>query len=86
LLVAGFFDELAGQFGAFARRNHPADDVTAENVENYIEVEVGPFGRAAKLGDVPTPKLIGGAGQKFRLLVLGMDELVAALASCAVLF
>jgi hypothetical protein len=42
--------------------------------------------RAAKLGDVPTPKLIGGAGQKFRLLILGMDELVAALASCAILF
>ena len=77
---------LLGQFGAFARRHHPADDVAAEDVEDDVEIEVGPLGRAAQLGDVPTPKLIGRGGQQFRLLILRMDELIAALASCAILF
>ena len=77
---------LLGQFGAFARRHHPADDVTAEDVEDDVEVKVGPLGRAAQLGDVPTPKLIGGGGQQFRLLILRMGELIAALAGFAILF
>src|SRR5438552_14489503 len=86
LLLTSFFDELLGQLGAFARSHHPADDITTENVEDHVEVKIGPLGRAAKLGDVPAPKLIGGAGQKFRFLILGMDELIAALASCAIFF
>ena len=43
LLLAGFLDEFLGQLGAFARGHHPADDVTAENVEDDVKVEVGPF-------------------------------------------
>ena len=77
---------LLGQFGAFARRHHPADDVAAEDVEDDVEVEVGPLGRAAQLGDVPTPKLVGRGGQQLRLLIRRMGELIAALARGAVLF
>ena len=39
LLFAGSFDELLGQLGAFARGHHPADDVTAEHVEDDVEVK-----------------------------------------------
>jgi hypothetical protein len=58
LLFAGFFDQLPSQFGALARRHHPADNVTAENVEDDVEIKVAPLGGAAQLGDVPTPKLV----------------------------
>src|ERR1039457_6792790 len=58
VLGTGFGDELAGQFLALPMRPHPADDIPAEDVEDYIEVEVGPLGGAQPLGDVPTPELI----------------------------
>ena len=86
LLFASLLDELAGQCGAFARRHHPADDVAAEDVENDVEVKVGPLGGTAQFGDVPTPQPIGRGGQQLRFLVLGMSELIAAFARCAVLF
>ncbi len=86
LLFTGCFDELAGQLGAFAQGHHPADDVTAEDVEDDVEVKIGPLGGAAQLGNVPTPKLIGRSGQQFRFLLLRMDEMIAALARCAIFF
>ena len=68
---------LLGQCGAFARRHHPADHVAAEDVEDDVEVEVGPLGGTAQFGDVPAPQLVGRGGQQLRLLVLGMGELIA---------
>src|ERR1019366_5471448 len=47
--------------------------------------EVGPLGGAPQFGDVPTPELIGSGGQQFRLLIRGMGELIAALASFTLL-
>ena len=47
LFCASLLDELLGQFGAFARRDHPAGDVAAEDVEDDVEIEVGPLGRTA---------------------------------------
>ena len=41
------------QIGTLAMGEHPADDVTAEDVENHVEVEIGPFFWAQELGDVP---------------------------------
>ena len=55
LRAAGVLDQALGQFGAFAIRDHPTDHVTAEDVEDDVEVIRGPFHRAAQLGDVPTP-------------------------------
>ena len=48
------------QGGAFAVGDPPADDVAAEDVDDDVEIEVGPFGRAHQLGDVPGPDLVGG--------------------------
>ena len=38
--------------------DHPADHVAAEDVEDHVQVEVGPLRRAAQLGDVPRPHLV----------------------------
>lgn len=69
MLADGFPDEPLGQFGALPGSHHPAGDVAAEDVEDDIEIEAGPLGRAQQLGDVPAPKLVGPSGQQLGLLV-----------------
>ena len=58
VLGAGLGDQVLGQRGALAGCDHPADDITAEDVEDDVEVEVGPLGRTAQFGDVPAPDFI----------------------------
>ena len=79
-------DQALGQGRAFARGHHPADDVAAEDVENDVEVEVGPLGRPEQFGDVPRPDLVGAGGQELGFRVTGMAQLVAPLAHLAVGF
>ena len=59
LLGRSIRDELLSQFYRFLRRYHPTHDVTAEDVEDDVEVEASPFSRALQLGNIPTPDLIG---------------------------
>jgi len=59
-------------------RHHPADDIAAEDIQNHIEMEVGPLTRSVQFGDVPGPQLVGLGGQQFGLGVVGMAQLVAA--------
>src|SRR5450755_4444607 len=66
LLFASFLDQLSGQFGAFPRGHHPADDIPAEDIEDDVKVKVGPLGGTTQLGDVPTPQLIGGSAEDAR--------------------
>ena len=84
--AAGVLDQALGQLGAFAIRDHPADDVAAEDIQDDVEMIDGPLHRAAQLGDVPTPQLIGCGGQQLRLLIGRMSELIAALAAFAMRF
>src|SRR5881227_2621358 len=86
LLFTSFLDELSCQLGPFSRSHHPANDVAAEDIEDDVQVKVGPLGRSAQLGDVPTPELIRGGGQQFRLLISRMDELIATFARSPILF
>ncbi len=86
VLADGFLDELLGQFGAFPVRDHPAGNVATEDVEDDVEIEVGPLDRTPQLGDVPTPKLVGRGGQQLGFLVSRMNELIAALAGLPLLF
>ena len=86
LRAAGMFDEPLGQFGAFAMGDHPTDDVAAKNIQDDVEVVGGPFHRAAQLGDVPTPQLVGLGGQQLRLLIRRMGELITAFAAFAMCF
>src|SRR5450759_5397866 len=80
LLVATVLDEPLGQFGTLAHRDHPAGDVAAKNIEDDVEVEVGPLGRSEQLGDVPAPELIGSRRQELGLAIGRMGQLVAAFA------
>jgi hypothetical protein len=79
LLPAGVIDETLGQLGALAVSDHPTDHEAAKDIQDDVEMVEGPLGRAAQLGDVPTPQLIGRSGQQLRLLIGRMSELIAAL-------
>ena len=46
-------DQPLGQVFAFAAGQHPANHIAAEDVENHVEVEVGPLRGPQQLGDVP---------------------------------
>jgi len=72
-------NEELGERGGFALGNHPSDDVAAEDIEDDVQVEAGPFGRALQLGDVPTPNLAGPDRQQFGLGVDGVHALTAPL-------
>ena len=80
LLFAGVFDELSGQTGRLAVRDHPAGDVAAEDIEDDVQIVKTPLHRTSEFGDVPAPKLVRAGGQQFRLPVGRMDKLVAAFA------
>jgi len=69
LFAACFLYESFGQRLLFPVGDHPSDDVTTEDVQDHVEVIVGPFHRALKLGDIPGPDLIWPCGQEFGLLV-----------------
>ena len=49
LFGAGRADELFGQGGGLARRDHPADHVATEDINDHVEVEVRPLGRPLEL-------------------------------------
>ena len=78
LLGDGLGDQAFSQVGLLAVGDHPADHVAAVDVEDDVQVVVGPRGWAEQLGDVPAPDLIRRGGQELRLLVGRVDELVAA--------
>ena len=46
VLRAGLGDQALGERRALVRGQHPADDVPAEDVEDDVEIEVRPLGRA----------------------------------------
>jgi hypothetical protein len=44
-----------GQAGGLAGGDHPPDHIAAEEVQDRVQVEPGPLGRAGQLGQVPAP-------------------------------
>ena len=52
-----FSDEMAGMFSGFLLPDFPAHDVTAEDVEDEVEVVVEPLDGTGKVGNVPGPDL-----------------------------
>jgi len=77
LFAGSGVDQAFGEFSAFAAGDHPPDDKTAEDIEDDVEIEVGPFGRAMEFSEIPRPELVGSGGEEFRFGVGGMAELVA---------
>src|ERR1700686_1026071 len=78
MLGEGVLEQHLEQTGTFGVGEIPADAPPAEDIDDYVKIEVGPFGRPHQLGDVPGPDLVGAFGEQFRLLINGMAELAAA--------
>ena len=74
LLEAAFLDEPGGERGILPFGDHPADDVSAKDVEQYVEVEVRPALWSEPPGDVPRPDLIGRRGEEFGFGVVRIAE------------
>ena len=74
----GILEECFELNGTFRMLDAPADHTAAEDVENDIKVEIGPFDRPHQFRDVPGPHLIGGLRQQFGLLVDRVTTLAAA--------
>ena len=82
-LRAGRGDQLLGQDGGLAGGDHPADGIPAEDVEDHVQVVVGPLRRAVQLGDVPRVHLVRPGGCELGLDGSGMRGLPAALPALA---
>src|SRR6266702_4474480 len=80
LLFRARLDQLLGERCRLPVRHHPAHHVTAEDVQEHVQVEVGPLRRAQELGDIPGPDLIRARREQLGLGIRGMAQLVAPLA------
>ena len=79
LLGTRFADQVFGQSSRLALSDQPADHVAAKDVQNGVEIVVGPLDRTTELGDIPTLQLIGAGGQQLGLGIGGVSKLVASL-------
>ena len=69
LLAAGIGKQAFGQFRTLPVGDHPADYMKAEDIQDHIQIEVGPLSRPEQLRNVPTPELVRAGGQKLGLLI-----------------
>ena len=79
LLFAGFRDQFTGKGGYFSVGYHPPHDITAVDVEDHIEIKVGPLLRSLELRDVPAPRYVGRLRKDIRLSVPGTGYLLSPL-------
>ncbi len=66
LLGDGVGQQRLGERGALGVGQHPARHVARVDVEDHVQVEVGPLDRAEQLGDVPRVDLVGPGRQARR--------------------
>ena len=85
LLATALGDEALRERGTFSVSQHPANHVAGKDVEDDVEVVVGPLDGATKLRYIPRPNLVGRFSQQLRLGVVRMAPLVPAFSDLAVL-
>ena len=68
LLATALGDEALGERGTFSVSQHPANHVAGEDVEDDVEVVVGPLGGATKLRDIPRPNWFGASANSSGLV------------------
>src|SRR5439155_1069029 len=85
LSPAALLDQLSRQGRAFLVSDHPANDVPAEDVQDHVEVEVGPLRRPEQLGDVPAPHLVGSRRQELGGRGVRMAQLIPPLTHLVIL-
>ena len=81
LFVTAFTNQRLGQTCRFTIGHHPAHNLATENVENHVQVEVGPLPRPLELCTIPTPHLIRTRGQQLRSGIGRMTALVPPFAN-----
>ena len=64
LFLHGLFNQFTGKDGEFSVGHHPAHHIAAEDVQNDIEIIIGPLLRSFQFGDIPGPDFIGGPVQE----------------------
>ena len=72
LLATALGDEALRERRTFSVSQHPANHVAGEDVEDDVEVVVGPLDGATELRNIPRPNLVGRFGQQLRLRVVRM--------------
>ena len=77
---AAFGDEVPGERTRLPLRDQPAHDVAAEDVEQDVEVVVGPRRRPEQFRDVPAPHLVRPRRDQLRLGIRRVQPLSPALA------
>ena len=80
LLGTRLGDQLFGQAGRLTLGDQPANNVAAKDIQNGVQLVVGPLDWTSQLGQVPTPQLVRSCGQQFRFGVRGMAKQIASLA------
>ena len=81
LALTGLANQLLGETGGLSMRDHPADDLSAEDVENHVEVVIGPLRWAVELGDVPAPELIGASCEQLGRGIVRASKLASPFAA-----
>ena len=81
----GVLEKRPKQRGAFGICDVPANHPAPENIQDHVEIELGPLRRTHQFGDVPRPDLVGHFGQQFWFLVDGMTQLPTPFANFAML-
>jgi len=85
LLGAALLGETLSERCRFPACKHLADHITAEDVEDPVEMEVGPLDGPKKLGHVPRPDLVWRGGQELGFYIGRVAELVVPLPELAFL-
>ena len=68
-----FLDQLLGQMSPLSMSKHPADGVATVDVDDRVEIVIGPFFWSFELGDIPRPYFVGAGGQQFGFPVFGVS-------------
>lgn len=84
LLGDGVAQQALGQVGPLRSGQHPAGHVAAVDVDDHVEVVIGPLLGPEQLGDVPAEHLVGLGGHQLGLLGGRMGGLATALPHLAV--
>src|SRR6266478_4355931 len=86
LFLGAVLDQSLVQLRAFAISVHTVGDVTAEEIEDHVPVEVRPFNLPELLGYIPAPQLLGSGGHHLGLLVGRIKQLIETSTGLATLF
>ena len=83
LFVDGIGDQLLGEFRGFPVRDHPTDNVAAENIENHVQVKARPLGWSLQFRYIPAPDFVRPHREQFRPGVLRVTPLTTPITDLA---